>query len=76
MAKPVLQFTFRGVQYQLRPVYCKKDNCTKCPHGPYWYAVVKMGRGKPATRYMGKELTGDARKYHADNFAAIARGEL
>lgn len=76
MAQPITQFTFRSVAYQLRWVHCKKPNCTKCPHGPYWYALISIGRGRPATRYIGKALTGDAHKYYLDNLNAIHRGEL
>jgi hypothetical protein len=25
-------------------VTCGKSNCKKCPHGPYWYARIKLSR--------------------------------
>ena len=28
-------------------------NCSKCPHGPYWYLLLDGGR----RAYVGKELT-------------------
>ena len=34
-------------------VRCGKDNCTKCPHGPYWYAYWREG-GQRRSRYVGK----------------------
>jgi len=34
-------------------VKCGKGNCTKCPHGPYWYAYWREG-GKRRSRYVGK----------------------
>jgi len=34
-------------------VRCGKANCTRCPHGPYWYAYwVENGRRR--SRYVGK----------------------
>jgi hypothetical protein len=42
-------------------VRCGKDNCTRCPHGPYWYAYWREG-GRRRSRYVGKlgdhDLTG------------------
>jgi len=34
---------------------CGKVNCTKCPHGPYWYLVIWRG-GKPSQWYIGRYL--------------------
>lgn len=51
-------FTFRGVIYKRKNVRCGKKACHKCPHGPYWYAIIPTGYGKPAVRYVGKILTG------------------
>ncbi len=36
-------------------VRCGKDNCTRCPHGPYWYAYWTEG-GRRRSRYVGKLL--------------------
>lgn len=36
-------------------VKCGKPGCTKCPHGPYWYAYWREG-GRTRSRYVGKEL--------------------
>ena len=36
-------------------VRCGKDNCRKCPHGPYWYGYWREG-GKARSKYIGKEL--------------------
>ena len=36
-----------------RMVRCGKDNCTRCPHGPYWYAYWSEG-GRRRSRYVGK----------------------
>ena len=36
-------------------VRCGKTGCTKCPHGPYWYAYwTEDGRRK--SRYVGRLL--------------------
>lgn len=44
------------VSYRLEPVNCGKPGCTRCPHGPYWYAYWREG-GKVKSRYIGRKLT-------------------
>jgi hypothetical protein len=34
-------------------VRCGKEACTRCPHGPYWYAYWREA-GKRRSRYVGK----------------------
>ena len=34
-------------------VRCGKENCTKCAHGPYWYATWRED-GRRRSRYVGK----------------------
>jgi hypothetical protein len=34
-------------------VKCGKVACTRCPHGPYWYAYWTEG-GRRRSRYVGK----------------------
>ncbi len=34
-------------------VKCGKRNCTRCPHGPYWYAYWTED-GRRRSRYVGK----------------------
>ena len=54
-------------------VPCGKANCTKCPHGPYWYRG-RWSRGKWRETYIGKSLT--CEKAQRDPFvAAVLRGE-
>jgi hypothetical protein len=36
-------------------VRCGKLGCTKCPHGPYWYAYWTED-GKRRSRYVGRLL--------------------
>jgi hypothetical protein len=43
------------VTYQLIAVSCGKVNCRKCPHGPYWYALIQINGGKTIRRYLGKQ---------------------
>lgn len=44
-----------AVTYRLEHVRCGKRGCTKCPHGPYWYAYWREG-GRLRSRYIGKKL--------------------
>lgn len=44
-----------GVVYQPRFIRCKRAGCTKCPHGPYWYAFTRSA-GKLRSHYVGKHL--------------------
>jgi hypothetical protein len=43
------------VTYRLEHVRCGKRGCTRCPHGPYWYAYWRED-GRPKSRYIGKNL--------------------
>lgn len=45
------------VSYRLEPVKCGKPGCTKCPHGPYWYAYWREGK-RVRSRYIGRYLPG------------------
>ncbi|HEX2295291.1 MAG TPA: hypothetical protein VHN37_08285 [Actinomycetota bacterium] len=42
------------VTYRLESVRCGKPGCTKCPHGPYWYAYWRED-GKVRSRYIGTQ---------------------
>jgi hypothetical protein len=44
-----------GVTYRLEPVRCGKRGCTRCPHGPYWYAYWRED-GRLRSRYIGKTM--------------------
>lgn len=41
------------VKLHRRWVKCGKSGCTRCPHGPYWYAYW-WEEGKRRSRYLGK----------------------
>src|SRR2546423_12833846 len=32
------------ITYRQERVRCGRANCTRCPHGPYWYAYWRGGR--------------------------------
>lgn len=42
-------------RYRQQAVRCGKPGCTRCPHGPYWYAYWRED-GRVRTQYVGKEL--------------------
>ena len=44
-----------SVTYRLEEVRCGKRGCTRCPHGPYWYAYWRED-GRLRSRYIGKTL--------------------
>jgi hypothetical protein len=43
------------VTYRRQTVKCGKRGCTRCPHGPYWYAYYRED-GRLRSRYIGREL--------------------
>jgi len=43
------------VSLRQQMVRCGKDGCTKCPHGPYWYAYWTE-EGRRRSRYVGRLL--------------------
>ena len=47
------------VTYRRQSVRCGKRGCTRCPHGPYWYAYWRED-GRLRSRYIGKRLPEEA----------------
>lgn len=47
-----------GVTLRREYVRCRKAGCTRCPHGPYWYAYWREG-ARLRKRYLGKQLPSD-----------------
>ena len=43
------------ITFQQKYIKCKKKNCSRCPHGPYWYAFYRDG-SKVKSVYIGKTL--------------------
>ena len=44
-----------AVTFRQEMVKCGKQGCTRCPHGPYWYAYWRED-GRTRSRYVGKQL--------------------
>lgn len=44
-----------SVSLRRQAVKCGKDACTRCPHGPYWYAYWTEN-GRRRSRYIGRLL--------------------
>jgi len=47
-----------SLSYRQEHVNCGKAACTRCPHGPYWYAYWKED-GRTRKRYIGRHLPGE-----------------
>ena len=47
------------ITFRQELVRCGKDGCTRCPHGPYWYAYWREA-GRTRSRYVGKTLPGES----------------
>lgn len=45
------------VTFRQERVRCGRKGCTRCPHGPYWYAYWRE-EGRVRSRYIGKDLRG------------------
>ena len=41
------------VKLRRQMIKCGKEACSRCPHGPYWYACW-WEEGKRRSRYVGK----------------------
>ena len=50
-----------SLTFRYETVRCGKKNCSKCPHGPYWYAYWKEN-GRTRSRYVGRLLPLRAQK--------------
>lgn len=50
-----------SITFRYETVRCGKENCSRCPHGPYWYAYWKEN-GRTRSRYIGRTLPTAARK--------------
>jgi len=47
------------VKLRQQSVRCGKAGCTRCPHGPYWYAYWTE-EGTRRSRYLGRLLDEEA----------------
>lgn len=57
---PLTQATIGSITFRYETVRCGKPNCSRCPHGPYWYAYWKEN-GRTRSRYIGRTLPAPAR---------------
>src|SRR5512135_1620972 len=55
--------TLGSLTFRYETVRCGKENCTKCPHGPYWYVYWKEN-GRTRSRYVGRSLPGRAKQVY------------
>lgn len=55
--------TLGSLTFRYETVRCGKENCTKCPHGPYWYVYWKEN-GRTRSRYVGRTLPGRAQEVY------------
>ncbi len=62
---------FGSITFRYETVRCGKANCTRCPHGPYWYAYWKEG-GRTRSRYVGRVLPEKAREVYEEKQRAKA----
>ena len=58
-----------SITFRYETVRCGKPNCTRCPHGPYWYAYWKED-GRTRSRYVGRSLPQRARDVHEKKLRA------
>lgn len=67
--------TLGNTRYEQRLVGCGKANCSKCPHGPYWWAIITLRTGKQIERYVGKHAPEDLQQHieREEALAAAAR---
>ena len=71
---------FGGVQLIGKRKGCGKENCSECPHGPFWYAYVHAVESVAGVRtevYLGRTWTdADLRAKVAVKMVAGARREF
>lgn len=47
-----------GVTYRREHVRCGREECSTCPHGPYWYAYWRED-GRTRSQYIGRRRAGE-----------------
>ena len=57
--------SFGSLTFRYETVRCGKPNCTRCPHGPYWYAYWKEN-GRTRSRYVGRALPQRAKEAYEE----------
>ncbi len=65
VALPRAEKQIGSLTFRYETVRCGKENCTRCPHGPYWYAYWKEN-GRTRSRYIGRKLPGAAQQSYEE----------
>ncbi len=60
---------FGSLTFRYETVRCGKSNCTRCPHGPYWYVYWKEN-GRTRSRYIGRSLPAKAQEAYEQKLRA------
>lgn len=68
-ASPQMHAQIGSITFRYETVRCGKDNCSRCPHGPYWYAYWKEN-GRTRSRYIGRTLPAPARQSYEQKHQA------
>lgn len=68
-ASPRMEAQIGSITFRYETVRCGKQNCSRCPHGPYWYAYWKEN-GRTRSRYIGRTLPTIARKSYDEKHQA------
>ena len=63
-----------SITFRFETVRCGKENCSRCPHGPYWYAYWKEN-GRTRSRYIGRTLPTAARQSYESKREAKLKKE-
>ena len=58
-----------SITFRFETVRCGKENCSRCPHRPYWYAYWKEN-GRTRSRYIGRVLPQAAKDSYESKRAA------
>lgn len=72
-APPRMEAQVGSITFRYETVRCGKENCSRCPHGPYWYAYWKEN-GRTRSRYIGRTLPAVAKQsYEAKHQAKLEK---
>jgi hypothetical protein len=73
LAEPNNEAQVGSITFRYETVRCGKENCSRCPHGPYWYAYWKEN-GRTRSRYIGRTLPAVAKQsYDAKRQAKLEK---
>ena len=61
------------VRYREQLIRCGKQNCTRCPHGPYWYAYWNEDGAEAFAATVGSGSTAGRGAEHRQRTIAAGR---